>query len=43
MQFNTRIQTFPHNVVANMGGFKEREFFEIEAPEEREAPKVSFG
>jgi LemA protein len=42
MQFNTRIQTFPPSVIANMTGFEEREFFEIEAPEERVAPKVSF-
>jgi hypothetical protein len=25
-----------------MGNFKEREFFQITAPAEREAPKVSF-
>jgi len=37
------IEQFPSNIVANMGGFKEREFFEINAPAEREAPKVNFG
>ena len=41
--FNTMIEQFPSNVVANMGNFKEREFFEITAPAERDAPKVSFG
>jgi LemA protein len=41
--FNTMIEQFPSNIVANMGGFKEREFFQISAPAEREAPKVSFG
>src|SRR6202163_4505351 len=39
---NTKIQQFPSNIFANMLGFKPREFFEITAPGEREAPKVSF-
>ena len=39
---NTKIQQFPTNIVANMLGFKPREFFEITAPAEREAPRVSF-
>ena len=39
---NTKIQQFPTNIFANMLGFKLREFFEISAPAEREAPKVSF-
>jgi LemA protein len=39
--YNTRIQTVPNVVVANMFGFKRFEFFE--APEEaREVPEVSF-
>lgn len=41
--FNTKIEQFPSNMVASMGHFKEREFFEITAPAEREVPKVSFG
>ena len=40
---NTKIQQFPTNIFANMLGFRPREFFEISAPAEREAPKVSFG
>lgn len=28
--FNTKIQTFPVNLIANMFSFKEREFFEVE-------------
>ncbi len=40
---NTKIQQFPSNVVAGMFHFTPREFFEITAPAEREAPKVSFG
>jgi LemA protein len=39
---NTKIQQFPSNILANMLGFKPREFFEVTAPAEREAPKVSF-
>ena len=41
--FNTKIAQFPSNILANMFGFKPREFFEISAPAEREVPKVSFG
>lgn len=40
--FNTKVQQFPSNIFAGMLGFKPREFFEISAPAEREAPKVSF-
>ena len=39
---NTKIQQFPTNIFANMLGFKPREFFEVSAATEREAPKVSF-
>jgi LemA protein len=39
---NTKIQQFPTNTFANMLGFKLREFFEVTAAAEREAPKVSF-
>src|SRR5262249_53301006 len=41
--FNTKIAQFPSNILANMFNFKPREFFEVSAPTEREAPKVSFG
>src|ERR1700756_1071014 len=41
--FNTMIEQFPSSIVAGMGNFKEREFFQISAPAEREVPKVSFG
>jgi len=37
------IEQFPSNIVAGMGNFKQREFFEITPPAEREVPKVSFG
>lgn len=39
---NTKIAEFPSNLIANMFNFKPREFFEVSAPAEREAPKVSF-
>src|SRR5258706_2549515 len=39
---NTKLQQFPSNIFAGMLGFKTREFFEVAAPAEREAPKVSF-
>jgi LemA protein len=40
--FNNKIQMFPSNIIANMFNFTKRDFFEIEAPAEREVPKVSF-
>ena len=40
---NTKILQFPTSIFAGMLGFKQREFFEVAAPAEREAPKVSFG
>ena len=41
MSYNTRIQTFPNVVMANMFGFERFEFFEAEEAA-REAPEVSF-
>jgi LemA protein len=40
---NTKIVQFPSNIIAGMFNIKAREFFEISAAAEREAPKVSFG
>jgi LemA protein len=40
-QFNTRIQQFPASIVAGMGSFEAREFFEI-AETDRAVPEVSF-
>ncbi len=40
--FNNKIQMFPSNVIANMFNFTKRDFFEVGAAAEREAPKVSF-
>ena len=39
---NTKLQQFPSNIFANMMGFQPRQFFEVTASAEREAPKVSF-
>ena len=40
MRFNTRLQTFPTNVIAGMLGFAAREFFETGDDAEREPVKV---
>jgi len=40
--YNTACQTFPNNLLAGMFGFKLEDFFELEEPEMREAPKVEF-
>ena len=40
--YNTKIQVFPSALVAASTGFKPREFFEIDAPSEREPVQVSF-
>jgi LemA protein len=42
MQMNTRVESFPTNLVAGMFGFKSEEFFEVTATEERDVPKVEF-
>jgi LemA protein len=42
MSYNTRRESFPDSVVAGFGDFPAAELFELEAPAEREAPKVSF-
>ena len=40
--FNTRLQSFPANLVAGSLGFQAKQFFELSAPQEREAPQVAF-
>jgi LemA protein len=39
---NTAIESFPANLVASTLGFSKREYFELDAAEERSAPQVSF-
>jgi LemA protein len=40
---NTAIQEFPSNVVAGFFQFRPRGYFELERPDDRQVPKVSFG
>ena len=40
---NTAIQEFPSNLVAGFFRFRPHAFFELDRPEERQVPKVSFG
>ena len=42
MDLNTKIETFPTNLIAGTFGFKKEEFFGIEKEEEREPVKVKF-
>ena len=42
MTYNNKIQMFPSNVIAGIFSFAKRDFFQVEKPEERQAPKVSF-
>ena len=39
---NTRIQSFPTNIIAGMFNFQQRQFFEIADPTERAVPDVKF-
>ena len=40
--FNTKLQVFPSNIVANVFAFKNRDFFALEDEKEREVPQVKF-
>jgi len=40
--YNTAREKFPNNMIAGMFGFQKRDYFEIEEPTHREAPKVEF-
>ena len=40
--FNTKIATFPSNIVAGIFGFQPRQFFQTETPEDRATPVVKF-
>ncbi len=40
--FNIKVQSFPNNLIANMLGFKQREFFEIEEEAAKEPVQVEF-
>ena len=40
--FNTKIATFPSNIIAGMFGFHPRSFFELTEPTDRDVPGVKF-
>jgi len=40
--FNVMIEQFPSNFIAGFGSFKPAQFFQIDDPADRNAPKVSF-
>jgi LemA protein len=40
--YNTRVQSFPTNIIAGMFGFSARQFFEVESPGDRENVQVKF-
>jgi LemA protein len=42
MSYNTTREVFPNNFVANAFGFGPAQLLEIDSPQKREAPKVSF-
>jgi LemA protein len=42
LNYNNKTEMFPSNIMAGMFNFQRSDFFEVEAPEERVAPKVSF-
>ena len=39
---NNKVQQFPSNIMASMFHFELREFFELDIPEARETPEISF-
>jgi len=42
MGLNNKIQQFPWNLIAGTGGFRPAEYFVIDEPAERQAPRVAF-
>ena len=40
--FNTKCETIPSNIIANIAHFEKQPLFEVDAPEERKNVKVSF-
>ncbi len=41
-ELNTKVESIPTNFIAGPAGVSKAEYFELDAPAEREAPKVSF-
>ena len=42
MSYNNAREMFPNSVIAGMFNFQPAQLLEIEAPQKREVPKVSF-
>ena len=42
-RYNSRAQSFPDLVLARIAGFREREFFELDDVEARQAPSIDLG
>jgi LemA protein len=42
MEYNTKIEVFPNNLIAGIFGFKKEEFFGLESKTEKEPVKVRF-
>lgn len=42
MHYNNRREVFPANLIAGMFGFQPAALFEVDEPEQREAPRVEF-
>jgi LemA protein len=42
LTYDTALETVPTNIVGNMFSFEAREYFEVEEPATREAPRVQF-
>lgn len=40
--YNTARETFPSNIIASIFNFAKQDYFELQEPEAREAPKVKF-
>jgi LemA protein len=40
--YNVAVQQFPSNIIAGLGGFTAAQFFQLDNPADRNAPKVSF-
>ena len=40
--YNTRVQSFPVNIIAGTFGFQTKQFFEVESPEDRQNVQVKF-
>lgn len=40
--YNTRVQSFPSNIIAGMFGFQTKQFFEVDSPADRENVQVKF-